>query len=60
MPNIYDLTGEFQMFSDIAEQGELTEEQAKMLDEALANLKEDIEYKPAPLPRNQYLLPQYL
>lgn len=45
MPNIYDLTGEFQMFSDIAEQGELTEEQAKMLDEALANLKEDIEYK---------------
>lgn len=45
MANIYELTGEFQKFSDIAEQGELTEEQQMMLTEALANLKEDIEYK---------------
>ena len=45
MASIYELTGEFQTFSDIAEQGELTEEQQQMLTEALANLKEDIEYK---------------
>ena len=45
MANIYELAGDFQKFSDIAEQGELTEEQQAMLTEALANLKEDIEYK---------------
>lgn len=45
MANIYELTGEFLKFSDIAEQGELTEEQEQMLKEALDNLKEDIEYK---------------
>lgn len=45
MANIYDLTGDFLKFSDIAERGELTEDQQQMLDEALANLKEDIEYK---------------
>lgn len=45
MANIYELTGEFLKFSEIAEQGELTDEQKEMLTEALANLKEDIEYK---------------
>lgn len=45
MANIYELTGEFLKFSDIASSGELTEEQSEMLTEALENLKEDIEYK---------------
>ena len=45
MANIYELTGEFQKFSEIASSGELTEEQSEMLNDALANLKEDIEYK---------------
>lgn len=45
MANIYELTGDFLTFSELAEQGELTEEQEKMLKEALDNLKEDIEYK---------------
>jgi len=45
MANIYELTGEFLRFSEIASSGELTEEQQTMLDDALANLKEDIEYK---------------
>ena len=45
MANIYELTGEFLKFSEIASSGELTEEQSEMLNDALANLKEDIEYK---------------
>ena len=45
MANIYELTGDFLTFSELAEQGELTEEQEQMLKEALDNLKEDIEYK---------------
>ena len=45
MANIYELTGEFLKFSDIASSGELTDEQSAMLTEALENLKEDIEYK---------------
>ena len=45
MANIYELTGEFQKFSEIASSGELSEEQSEMLNDALANLKEDIEYK---------------
>ena len=45
MANLYELTGEFLQFSDLAELGELTDEQQQMLTEALENLKEDIEYK---------------
>lgn len=45
MANIYNLIGDFLKFSEIAEQGELTEDQQQMLGEALGNLKEDIEYK---------------
>ena len=45
MANIYELTGEFLKFSEIASSGELSEEQSEMLNDALANLKEDIEYK---------------
>ena len=45
MANIYELTGEFQKFSELASSGELSEEQSEMLNDALANLKEDIEYK---------------
>lgn len=45
MANIYELTGEFLKFSELASSGELTEEQSEMLNDALANLKEDIEYK---------------
>lgn len=45
MANIYELTGEFLKFSELASSGELTEEQTEMLNDALANLKEDIEYK---------------
>ena len=45
MGNIYELTGEFLKFSEIASSGELSEEQSEMLNDALANLKEDIEYK---------------
>ena len=45
MANIYELTGDFLTFSELAEQGELTEEQEQMLKEALDNLKEDIKYK---------------
>ena len=42
MANIYELTGEFLKFSEIASSGELSEEQSEMLNDALANLKEDI------------------
>ena len=45
MANIYELTDEFLKFSELAESGELTEEQNAMMTEALENLKEDIEYK---------------
>lgn len=45
MANIYELTGEFLTYSDLATSGELTEEQSAMMAEALANLQEDIEYK---------------
>lgn len=45
MASIYELTGEFLQFSDLAEQMELTDEQKEMLDDALNNLCEDIEIK---------------
>lgn len=45
MGSLYELTGEFLQFSDVALQSELTEEQQTMLAEALENLKEDIEFK---------------
>jgi len=42
---IYELTGEFLQFSNLAEQMELTDEQKAMLDDALNNLCEDISIK---------------
>ena len=42
---IYELTGEFLQFSNLAEQMELTDEQKTMLDDALNNLTEDIGIK---------------
>lgn len=45
MASLYELTGDYAKFAEIAQQGELDDEMQAMLDDALANLADDIEVK---------------
>lgn len=45
MASLYELTGDYAKFAEIAQQGELDDDMQAMLDDALANLADDIEVK---------------
>jgi hypothetical protein len=45
MASLYELTGDYAKFAEIAQQGDLDDEMQAMLDDALANLADDIEVK---------------
>lgn len=45
MASLYELTGDYAKFAEIAQQGDLDDDMQAMLDGALANLADDIEVK---------------
>lgn len=45
MASLYELTGDYAKFAEIAQQGDLDDDMQAMLDNALANLADDIEVK---------------
>lgn len=45
MASLYELTGDYAKFAEIAQQGDLDDDMQAMLDDALANLADDIEVK---------------
>jgi hypothetical protein len=45
MASLYELTGDYAKFAEIAQQGDLDDDMQAMLDDALANLTDDIEVK---------------
>lgn len=45
MASLYELTGNYAKFAEIAQQGDLDDDMQAMLDDALANLADDIEVK---------------
>lgn len=45
MASLYELTGDYAKFAEIAQQGDLNDDMQAMLDDALANLADDIEVK---------------
>lgn len=45
MASLYELTGDYAKFAEIAQQGDLDDDMQAILDDALANLADDIEVK---------------
>ena len=45
MASLYELTGDYAKFAEIAQQGDLDDDMQAMMDDALANLADDIEVK---------------
>lgn len=45
MASLYELTGDYAKFAEIAQQGDLDDDMQAMLDDALSNLADDIEVK---------------